>query len=333
MSDRAMCLVVASILLLFSTSPAIVYSATGDIIFDIVGQGGCLKTGNGHSLNVSGPCPTTTPLITLETSSVVNDSHPTVSDTGEDLFRMPNTVKITANQAVNGLHIIFSREAAAGPTTTTRRVYYKTWAKGKISGGSGTIKLTGIITRVTGSLTQTMATVQTSATTFDASAVAEWNHNNHTTDLTNNRIVKLDLEIVHLDQNAQIDLVTSGGWLSLRSQFTPDNQAPPVNKSDLGFFHLTTFNSVYHYPSNIVDDEAMAAMFVQQNWGSLSQDIARGYGEHLASLAHLMGIPVKDQETFYTEAQQRYAMLSQEGHVTPDIMLVALRSRNAEGIR
>ena len=85
--------------------------------------------------------------------------------------------------------------------------------------------------------------------------------------------------------------------------------------------------------SNIVDDEATAAMFVQQNWGSLSQDIARGNGEHLASLAHLMGIPEREQETFYTEAQQRYAMLSQEGHVTPDLMLVALRSRNVEGIR
>jgi len=45
--------------------------------------------------------------------------------------------------------------------------------------------------------------------------------------------------------------------------------------------------------------EHKAEMFVASTFESLSQDMARGHGEHLASLATMMGVPVEHQPAFF----------------------------------
>ncbi len=45
--------------------------------------------------------------------------------------------------------------------------------------------------------------------------------------------------------------------------------------------------------------------------------MAQGHGEHLTSLATLMGIPVERHGAFFSMAQERYTVLIQEGETSP----------------
>src|SRR5919109_1769780 len=62
-------------------------------------------------------------------------------------------------------------------------------------------------------------------------------------------------------------------------------------------------------------------VFAAANYDSLSQEMAQGGGEHLASLAELMGIPQEQHSEFFALAQAQYASLIQSGERSPDAML------------
>ena len=59
--------------------------------------------------------------------------------------------------------------------------------------------------------------------------------------------------------------------------------------------------------------EHKAEVFVASTFESLSQDMARGQGEHLASLATMMGVTVEHQPAFFSLAQDRYRTLMERG--------------------
>ncbi len=65
-------------------------------------------------------------------------------------------------------------------------------------------------------------------------------------------------------------------------------------------------------------------VFAAINFENLAQDMARGEGEHLASLATLMGVPEDQQTEFFTLAQDKYTTLIESGETTPVAMLKAL---------
>jgi hypothetical protein len=67
-------------------------------------------------------------------------------------------------------------------------------------------------------------------------------------------------------------------------------------------------------------------VFAAANYENLSQEMAQGGGEHLASLAELMGIPENHRPDFFTLAQMRYATLIQSGDTTPAGMIKTLQS-------
>ena len=67
--------------------------------------------------------------------------------------------------------------------------------------------------------------------------------------------------------------------------------------------------------------EQKVTMFASVNFESLSQEMAQGQGEHLASLATLMGVPMEHQADFFTIAQGQYASLVQAEKPSP-VMLV-----------
>jgi hypothetical protein len=58
-------------------------------------------------------------------------------------------------------------------------------------------------------------------------------------------------------------------------------------------------------------------MFAELNYETLTQEIAQGRGEHLASLATLMGIPAERQTLFFALAQERYESLGDVGDNSP----------------
>ena len=62
---------------------------------------------------------------------------------------------------------------------------------------------------------------------------------------------------------------------------------------------------------------------------SLKQEMARGEGEHLASLATLLGVPVDEQPVFFSLVQEKYASLVQSEDTTALVMLQAIQEAMA----
>ena len=72
-----------------------------------------------------------------------------------------------------------------------------------------------------------------------------------------------------------------------------------------------------------------ATLFANLNFDNLSQEMAQGGGEHLASLATLMGVPAEQQPAFFAMTQEKYAALIESGETTPAAMLKALHEAMA----
>ena len=70
--------------------------------------------------------------------------------------------------------------------------------------------------------------------------------------------------------------------------------------------------------------EQKATMFAELNSAVLGQEMAQGRGEHLASLATLLGVPQQQHATFFAMAQERYAALTYAGDLSGAAMVKAL---------
>ncbi|MGB5054281.1 MAG: DUF3015 domain-containing protein, partial [Nitrospirales bacterium] len=64
-------------------------------------------------------------------------------------------------------------------------------------------------------------------------------------------------------------------------------------------------------------------VFAAINFDNLAQEMAQGEGEHLTSLATLMGIPVAQQPAFFAITQEKYTTLLQEGETSPKAVVKA----------
>ncbi len=67
-----------------------------------------------------------------------------------------------------------------------------------------------------------------------------------------------------------------------------------------------------------------APVFAELNFENLSQEMAQGRGEHLASLATLLGVPTEQQPAFFAIVQEKYQTLMQAGATSPVALLTAL---------
>lgn len=74
----------------------------------------------------------------------------------------------------------------------------------------------------------------------------------------------------------------------------------------------------------VVDNQYQRKLFVANNLDSLSHEIAQGQGDHLTSLASLMGIEKIDQAAFYSVAQDQYGVLFKKGDINADQVLATL---------
>ena len=70
--------------------------------------------------------------------------------------------------------------------------------------------------------------------------------------------------------------------------------------------------------------EQKVNMFASTNLESLSQEMAQGQGEHLASLATLMGVPADQQADFFAMAQEGYASFATAGEPSPTLLVRTL---------
>jgi hypothetical protein len=78
--------------------------------------------------------------------------------------------------------------------------------------------------------------------------------------------------------------------------------------------------------NGMIVKEEQATVFASLTFDNLSQELAQGHGEHLVSLATLMGIPPDRQPEFFSLAQDHYLKLMQAGDTSPKLMLTALQA-------
>src|SRR6185436_1620223 len=67
-----------------------------------------------------------------------------------------------------------------------------------------------------------------------------------------------------------------------------------------------------------------APVFAEINFENLSQEMAQGQGEHLTSLATLMGLPAENHAAFFALTQERYTSLIKTGEASPVAMVKAI---------
>ena len=65
-------------------------------------------------------------------------------------------------------------------------------------------------------------------------------------------------------------------------------------------------------------------VFAGINFQNLTQEMAQGQGEHLASLATLMGVPEESQPEFFSLAQDNYAKILRSSEATSVTMVNGL---------
>jgi len=117
-------------------------------------------------------------------------------------------------------------------------------------------------------------------------------------------------------------------WGEYRNQ---KDIAPQVMQSTTnGTFGSQTFGISFGTSgctnNGVIMSEHKTSVFAALNFENLSQDMARGDGEHLSSLAELMSIPRENRSEFYALAQLQYQSMIQSGESTPAAMLKALNT-------
>ena len=70
--------------------------------------------------------------------------------------------------------------------------------------------------------------------------------------------------------------------------------------------------------------EHKTTVFASLNFDALTAEMAQGQGEHLASLATLMGVPAERHAAFFAMTQERYTSLVQAGEASPVALVKSL---------
>jgi hypothetical protein len=70
--------------------------------------------------------------------------------------------------------------------------------------------------------------------------------------------------------------------------------------------------------------EHKTTVFASLNFEALSAEMAQGQGEHLTSLATLMGVPADRHAEFFAMTQERYTSLVQAGEASPVALVKSL---------
>ncbi len=101
-----------------------------------------------------------------------------------------------------------------------------------------------------------------------------------------------------------------------QKQIAPQVLMSSTNVSGSYSFAISSGTSGCSHDGKIWDSER-ASLFIGVNYASLTEDMARGGGEHLASLAALLHVPQEYQPEFFAMIQARYVSLVNAGEDAP----------------
>jgi len=76
--------------------------------------------------------------------------------------------------------------------------------------------------------------------------------------------------------------------------------------------------------AELLREREKVGVFASVNFEQLKKDMAMGQGEHLASLATLLGVPQDQQPVFFTFARENFPLVCPSEQVTANEMVSAL---------
>lgn len=95
-------------------------------------------------------------------------------------------------------------------------------------------------------------------------------------------------------------------------------------------FTSSTSPGEFMNADGVVQESQKARLFTAVVFENLEQDIARGNGEYLTSLAVLLKIPAQEQDEFRTLSQSEYPLLFASDRRTAESMLATLTSKRED---
>ena len=97
-----------------------------------------------------------------------------------------------------------------------------------------------------------------------------------------------------------------------------------------GKFTSSTSPGEWIDADGVIQERQKARLFTAVVFENLEQDIARGNGEYLKSLAVLLKIPAGDQAEFSTRSQSEYPLLFATNQRTAESLLAMLTGKSEE---
>lgn len=114
-------------------------------------------------------------------------------------------------------------------------------------------------------------------------------------------------------------------WADYKGQkeIAPQVLMATTNGIGMNTFAISTGTSGCTNDGKIMS-EHKTTVFASLNFDALTAEMAQGQGEHLASLATLMGVPTERHGEFFAMTQERYASLVQGGEASPVALVKSL---------
>jgi Protein of unknown function (DUF3015). len=108
-----------------------------------------------------------------------------------------------------------------------------------------------------------------------------------------------------------------------QKQIAPQVLMATTNGTGMNTFGISTGTSGCTNDGTVMSSEK-TNVFVALNFENLTQEMAQGQGEHLSSLATLMGVPAEHHAAFFAIAQEHYTAFVDSGETTPVAVVKAL---------
>ena len=342
---RVKSLAVCAVSLVFVVSLA-AGTSFADVMVDI---GGTQMT-HPTNVNIAGnygpncPSPSTNRAITIAPAGTGTARVEALSDSSIDNLKMSN-VRITANCPVSNFRIAFGFNHVVEPTVVSpTQIRFKYYSSGKLV-RTGTTPPPGASVKTKASYDNTPPSPP--STTYNSSG-AVGSEQTRSTYIFSTSGLTPNLTNIASPRGLQAEftftLPLANDYLQMTQYYVQDY--PAAGGGDGGsaagasWAHKAVLNMLMSTASTtealgcdlcvLADSSALEAekvkMFVMNNMDNLSQDMARGRGEHLTSLATLINIPVMQQTVFFSRAQEQYSALAQQGTVTPEQLLATLET-------